>query len=149
MCARHSHAYGPTHIKAVKKIITYLYHTRTHGIVYQHKSNRPDPSVKVRETVMYESVRAPITEEAHEACRADPLRTYADADFAGDTTKRSTSGNVTFLYGGPVLWSSRLQKLHALSTTEAEIYSAVEAMKDAAHVRLIGGHFAHDVTKYE
>ena len=133
----------------MKKIITYLYHTRTHGIVYQHKSNRPDPSVKVRETVMYESVRAPITEEAHEACRADPLRTYADADFAGDTTKRSTSGNVTFLYGGPVLWSSRLQKLHALSTTEAEIYSAVEAMKDAAHVRLIGGHFAHDVTKYE
>ena len=70
------------------------------------------------------------------ASRTEPMRVYADADFAGDVSKRSTSGNVTFLYGGPVNWLSRLQKLYALSTTEAEIYSAVEAYKDAAHLKL-------------
>ena len=136
VCARHSHAYGPTHIKAVKRIITYLYHTRTHGLVYLHADKFHDPAVKVNQAVMYESVMPPLKEEAYKRSRTEPMRIYADADFAGDVSRRSTSGNVTFLYGGPIQWSSRLQKLYALSTTEAEIYSAVEAYKDAAHLKL-------------
>ena len=66
----------------------------------------------------------------------EPSRIYADADFAGDSSKRSTSGNIIFLSGGPITWSSRLQKLYALSTAEAEIYSLTEALKDAAFLKL-------------
>ena len=128
--ARHSNAYGAEHVKAVKRIIAYLYHSRYRGIMYFHKSKR------AWGVTMYESGRPPITDEAFEATVRDPLRLFADADFAGDDTKRSTSGNIVFLYGGPIMWSSRLQKLYALSTAESEIYSATEALKDAAFLQL-------------
>ena len=128
--ARYSNAYGERHIKAVKKIIAYLYHTRFHGIMYYHESIKP-PGVK-----MFESGRPPITDEAFQASVMDPLRLFADADFAGDDTKRSTSGNIVYLFGGPIMWSSRLQKLYALSTAESEIYSATEALKDAAFLQV-------------
>ena len=45
---------------------------------------------------------------------------------------RSTTGIVTFLNCGPISWTSRLQRLQALSTTESEVYAATEALKDAA-----------------
>ena len=91
---------------------------------------------RIRDAVMYESGRPPLmTPEGTARQQAEPLRSYSDADFAGDLTKRSTSGTVTFLNCGPVMWSSRLQKLTALSSTESEIYAATEAIKDAAYLR--------------
>ena len=128
--ARYSNAYGAEHVKAVKRIIAYLYHSRHRGIMYFHESKRES------EVKMFESGRPPITDEAFAATVQDPLRLFADADFAGDDTKRSTSGNIVFLYGGPIMWSSRLQKLYALSTAESEIYSATEALKDASFLQL-------------
>ena len=50
---------------------------------------------------------------------------------------RSTTGIVTFLNCGPISWTSRLQKLQALSTTESEVYSATEAIKDAALIKVM------------
>ena len=35
------------------------------------------------------------------------------------------------------MWSSRLQKLHALSTAESEIYAATEAVKDASYLKIL------------
>ena len=37
--------------------------------------------------------------------------------------------------GGPIAWSSTLRKTVAMSTCEAEIYAAVLAVKDAAHIK--------------
>jgi len=68
--------------------------------------------------------------------KEDPLRVFCDADFGGDTTMRSTTGIVIFLNCGPISWSSKLQKLQALSTTEAEVYAATEAIKDAALLKV-------------
>ena len=52
--------------------------------------------------------------------------------MAGDVdTRKSTSGYVFTLAGGAVSWCSRLQKVVALSTTEADYISIIEASKEA------------------
>ena len=137
--ARHGATYGDVHVKAVKRIIAYLYHTRYYGITYRHKKSlrHNDPLRKVQEAVMYQAGRPPImNEEGERKMREEPLRVFCDADFGGDTTMRSTTGIVTFLNCGPISWTSQLQKLQALSTTEAEVYAATEAIKDAAILKV-------------
>jgi hypothetical protein len=63
---------------------------------------------------------------------------YIDADFAGDKiTRRSTSGMICFMNGGPISWSSRLQKLCAQSTAESEIYAVTDCVKEALHIKLL------------
>jgi hypothetical protein len=54
------------------------------------------------------------------------LSAMVDSDWAGDKSRRSRSGFIIFLNGVPVIWSSKLQKCIALSSTEAE-YIAVTA----------------------
>ena len=57
----------------------------------------------------------------------DPWRLCApsDADYAQDTrTRRSRSGRVIMMCGGPIIWGSSLQSTIALSSTESE-YSAL------------------------
>ncbi|KAH7301632.1 hypothetical protein KP509_23G035000 [Ceratopteris richardii] len=64
----------------------------------------------------------------------DPLelKGFCDSDMAGDVdTRKSTSGYIFTLAGGAISWCSRLQKIVALSTTEAEYISATEASKEA------------------
>ncbi|KAI0995035.1 hypothetical protein K3495_g13146 [Podosphaera aphanis] len=57
---------------------------------------------------------------------------FSDADWAGDRSDRkSTSGNVARLYGGPVSWESRKQKSVATSRTESEYVSQTMCVKQA------------------
>lgn len=39
--------------------------------------------------------------------------------------------------GGPIVWCSRLQKLCAQSSAEAEIYAVVDCVKEALHIKLL------------
>ena len=56
---------------------------------------------------------------------------YVDLDYAGDLDKRrSTTGYIFILFGGPVSSKSQLQSIAALSTTEAEYIVVTEAMKE-------------------
>lgn len=56
---------------------------------------------------------------------------FADADWGGDVDQRkSTSGFVFTLGGGPISWASRKQESVTLSTTEAEYISVCEATKE-------------------
>ena len=50
---------------------------------------------------------------------------------------RSNTGNIKCLKCGPICWTSQHQKLQALSAAEAEVYSATEAIKDAAQLLLL------------
>ena len=61
---------------------------------------------------------------------------YCDSDWGGDELeRRSTSGYVFTLHGGPIAWTSRLQKTTALSVTEAEYMSLAEALTECLWLR--------------
>ena len=66
--------------------------------------------------------------------RYDTNRLLVDADSAGNVDiRRSTIGYVYTLGGATVSWGSQLQKIVALSTTEAEYVAIREASKDRNH----------------
>lgn len=63
---------------------------------------------------------------------------YTDADWAGDNaTRKSVSGAIIFLAGGPIIFRSIQQSLTALSTTEAEFIASTEAVKELAWTRTL------------
>lgn len=61
----------------------------------------------------------------------DTLIGYADADFARDHDRKSTSGYMFKLFGNTITWRSKKQSTVALSTTEAELISLCEASVEA------------------
>ena len=123
--ARFSAAPGPTHVRAVKRCLQYLYATRTLGITY----SRDCPGVQRNVPLMYEGAKHPLDNGLNR------LQTFVDSDYAADETRRSTMGGVTMLNGGPISWFSVLGKSVATSTCEAEVNAAVAAAKDAIHIQ--------------
>uniref|UniRef100_A0A2N9EIR8 CCHC-type domain-containing protein n=1 Tax=Fagus sylvatica TaxID=28930 RepID=A0A2N9EIR8_FAGSY len=90
------------HWNAVKWIFRYLKGTAEHGILF---SRQPGTNSVVG---------------------------YVDADYAGEVDdRRSTTGYVFTLSGGPICWKSTLQSIVAMSTTEAEYMAIAEAAKEA------------------
>ena len=121
--ARHSNSPGRAHVQAAKRVLQYLYATRSHGITY----TRPHEGKNV--PFMYEGAKHPLDDGKNY------LQTFADSDYAADETRRSTMGSVIMMNGGPISWSSVLGKTVAMSTCEAEVNAAVVAAKDALHLR--------------
>jgi hypothetical protein len=92
---------GPAHWKAMLHLLAYLKGTLDYRITY------------------------------HRGGSIDPIG-YVDADYAGDLdTRRSTSGYVFLVAGGPVSWSAKRQATVALSTTEAEYMALTRAAQQA------------------
>lgn len=59
------------------------------------------------------------------------LTTYADADWAGDTSDRkSTTGNLFKIGDTPILWITKKQNCVALSSAEAEYVSAANSAQE-------------------
>ncbi len=99
--ARHCNNPGPRHWDAVMRIMRYLRGTANCGITF---SRRPD---------------------------GDQLSAYCDSDWGEEfQTRRSTSGMVTFLAGGPINWSSELQRKVATSTAHAESNALLLTVQD-------------------
>lgn len=93
------------HWKATKRVMKYLKGTMNFSLCFSEKSS-------------------------------DELVGFCDSDYAGDEKERkSTSGYVFMLYGGPVAWSSSLQRVTALSSSEAEYMSISEALKELLWLR--------------
>ena len=62
--------------------------------------------------------------------------TYCDSDFAGEQDqRRSRTGYVTTMAGGPVSWRSRLQRATARSSGEAEYMAAADATAETVWLR--------------
>jgi hypothetical protein len=104
--SRHLQATGATHMAAAKRLLRYLKGTVDLGIKFSATDDPPE------------------------------LLGYSDADYASDKgTRRSVTGTLFFLCGGPVSWESRLQPSVALSTCEAELMAACAATQEAVHLR--------------
>ena len=109
---------GPQHWAAVKHLFRYLQGTKDYRLHYSGST-------------------ASLT-----------FSTYSDAAH-GDCidSGRSTGGYLTTMGGGAVGWSSKLQTVVALSSTEAEFMAAVEAGKEIMWMRNILGEFGYMVLK--
>ena len=106
--SRHSQNPGQKHFKAVQHILRYLNGTKDLGITYGG------------DFLNLEIVG------------------YSDSDWAGEKlTRKSTSGFIFMLNGGPVSWASKRQSVVALSSTEAEYIALTQAAKEATWFRLL------------
>jgi len=66
----------------------------------------------------------------------EALQGYVDADRGGDNDgRRSTTGFIFTLNGGPISWASKCQSTVATSTAEAEYVAAAMAKKEALWLR--------------
>ena len=111
---------GIEHWKAVKHLFRYLKGSLDYKLVYG-PTDSTDPS--------------------------QPFITYTDADHGGNPDNgRSTGGYAILIGGGAVSWSSRLQPVVSLSTTEAEYIAAVEAGKEIIWMRNLLTEFGFKFT---
>ena len=118
--ARFSSNPGLAHWAAVKHLFCYLKGTLDYKLTYA-----PDPS------------------------SSSLFTAYSDADHAGcKDTGRSTGAYVVKMGTvgtGAVSWSSKLQPIVALSTTEAEYVAAVDTGKEMLWMRNILKEFGHEL----
>jgi Reverse transcriptase (RNA-dependent DNA polymerase) len=115
--ARFSKNPGPLHWKAVKHLFRYLKGSLDYKLTYSglHPSS-------------------------------ELFTTYTDADHAGNPDNgRSTSGYVVKMGNGAVSWSSRLQTIVALSTTEAEFVAATSAGQEILWLRNLFTEFGYNM----
>ena len=76
------------------------------------------------------------------------LQGFVDADMAGDVDgRKSTIGYVYALGGTAVSWVSKLQKIVALSTTEAEYVALTEASKEMVWLKSFLEELGHKQDK--
>ena len=114
----------------MKRVVQYLYHTRNHAITYFRDFH--DVS---NEQTAWEAGSHPLEWKLNPNER---FKMFTDAAFGKDiATKRSTSGEIIFMNGGPISWFSRLQKLVAQSTAESEVYAAIDGVKVVAHLQIL------------
>ena len=66
------------------------------------------------------------------------LHSHSDSDYAADPdTRKSTTGNMHILNGGPISWRSTKQDAVVLSTTEAECIAASAAARRIKWLRAV------------
>jgi hypothetical protein len=103
--ARYASNPNQSHMDAVNRIFAYLNNDRLKSIQYSGK-------------------------------HGFDLKGFVDSDFAGcEDSRRSTTGWVFTLAGGPISWASQRQRTVATSTLDAEYIAGAEAAKEAVWIR--------------
>lgn len=75
---------------------------------------------------------------------------YSDSDYSGDLDKRRSVTGFVFSFGGTAIsWKSGLQKVVALSTTEAEYIALSESAKEAIWLKNLIAEFRYTQEKVE
>ena len=114
-CARFSSDPKESHAKAVKRIGRYLMETRDKGIILDPKDHSFDCWVDA-------------------SFVGDWNRVTADVD---PSVAKSRSGYILAYGGCPLVWSSKVQREIALSTTEAEYNAMSESLRHVIHMMQI------------
>ena len=132
---------GMEHWESLVHLLKYLKGTMTEGITF-HGNRLQNQVLDAEAERQILSVRRggiPNPQLISESY-GNNLTAFADADFATDRDeRRSTSGWVLYLNGGPISWRSHRQKSVSISTTEAELYSLSDATKEVIWVQRILG----------
>ena len=115
-------------MNAAINLVNYLYHSKDLYIQYTRSASGNNPQIYERgETV---NLRKSM-EERLVASTPSPVSNspdlYIDADYAGDVyTRRSTSGMIIVMNGGPIAWSSRLQNcVHNLQPNQRFMHALI------------------------
>ena len=114
-----SHMVAPTsrHMQAAERVLRYLAGTRSLGLAFGSRSGSLSDS----------RGRAKLQVE---------VCAFADADWANNKgDRKSVSGWVAKLCGDPISWSSKKQRVVALSTCEAELYAEAAAIQEVLWLR--------------
>ncbi len=77
---------------------------------------------------------------------AEPIM-WQDSSFGDGESRRSRTGFVAMMCGGPVVWGSKLQSTVALSTTEAEYMAISAAVQEVLFIRQLLSNLAHPPSK--
>ena len=126
VCAKFSHNPGKVHLIAAKRILRYLAGTSDYCLMFGGYSFMSST----------EEVLLPLHDPRSPANMLVDLMAFSDSDWAGDVDKRrSTSGYIFFIFGGPVSWKSKMQKCVAQSSAEAEYIAASETSKEVTWLR--------------
>ena len=76
------------------------------------------------------------------------LWVYADADYTGDPDMcRSVTGYVVMMDGGAISWSSTRQAVVALSSSDAELYTASNCVYDISHMCMVMDQLGYPQTE--
>ena len=106
------------HWQAALRVLGYLNHTKHHCIKYTQQLN-------------YSTIVSRGYSRGYLPSFSD-YKFYVDASFATDPdSRRSVTGYIFFISGGPVSWQSRLQTSVALSSMEAEYMATTAATQEA------------------
>jgi len=114
-CARHVSSHSAAHDTAVKRVLRYVNGTTDHRITYHAEHD--------------------LT-----------LTGHCDSDWANNPDdRRSVTGWVFHLSGGPISWASRVQRSVALSTVEAEYMAIADAARECLWLRSLLRELGHDL----
>lgn len=116
-----SNMQAPTvrHMQAAERVLRYLAGTKDVGLVFGSRNGDTVGDSRGRKAQVQVDVCA-----------------FADADWANDRgDRRSISGWVAKVNGDPVSWSSKKQRVVALSTCEAELYAESAAIQEVLWLR--------------
>ena len=108
---------APHHLKWARRVVKYLKGSKDLGLQWDDPGQLNTKGISV--------------------VAKDRLEIWTDASFAGEEGYASQSGFVAVLNGAPVHWSSTKQSFPALSSTEAEIIAAGNALRYTLHLKML------------
>ncbi|KAI2501346.1 retrotransposon [Fragilaria crotonensis] len=134
LLARFSDHPNKIHFDSLRRLARYLRMTKDWGLLYW----RPTPILSLPMGTFVALTSDPDLPSFPQPLLPTTLAGYVDAAHATDlTTRRSITGLVFMLCGGPIAYKSKVQSTVSTSSTEAEFIAAVHAAKIAKYLRSI------------
>jgi hypothetical protein len=134
--ARYSNDPRQAHWDLAINVLRYLKHTQNWGISLGQGSSLCEIEMKCAEDENSDNVSKKRKHAQTEP--APDVLAYSDANHGtGHDDKRSISGVILHVFGGPVSWSSKVQLVTSLSTCESEFRAMSTASREALWLQKI------------